>query len=188
LRKRGTNRGAKFWRRRGRPKQKERSRNKRGREVLKIEKREIFENREGRTDLRNNWRREPLPFSITTATCTASHHSPPPACNTREEEEAFASAQTRRTAAAPPAPLPSLGSENEKGEKGEEPPAVVRIAPTSATPEPLPAAAVLPVIDNNPCTVRNRRRSKNRYKQRKPRRNKERRRTAAEPPSQQRHR
>jgi hypothetical protein len=46
-----------------------------------------------------------------------------------------------------------------KGEKGEEPPAAALIATTSATPEPLPAAAVLPVIGNSPCTVRNRRRN-----------------------------
>jgi len=43
-----------------------------GRKVLKREKRETFENREGMRDLKKNWRREPLPSSITTATSTAN--------------------------------------------------------------------------------------------------------------------
>jgi len=81
-------------------------------------------------------------------------------------------------------PLPSLGSENEEGEKGEEPPAVVHIATTNATPEPLLAAAVLPVIVNSPCTMRNKRRSKNRERQRKSRNRGEKRRSRRlEPPS-----
>jgi hypothetical protein len=55
-----------------------------------------------------------------------------------------------------------LEVKTKKERKEEELPAAVRIAATSATPEPPPAVTVLPVIDNSPCTVRNRRRSKSR--------------------------
>jgi hypothetical protein len=121
----------------------ERSRNRGWRKVLKREKRKTFENREGRRDLRNNWRREPLPFSITTVTSTASHHPPPPAAIPVKKKKPSPLHRQEEQQQHRQRHCQVLEVKTKKERKEKEPPSAVRIATTSATPEPLPSSPSL---------------------------------------------